>query len=119
MGSRVRGLGSRRSPPLEDRFNGHGAQAELLHSMRGLPNKGTNPHLLHGQAASLPLSHQGGPQDRIVNTAFNKELVDENSVKMTTNETCLAPPLLSPHPLPSQLLSCSTPQHRGALRASC
>ena len=28
-----------------------------------LPNPGLNPHLLHWQADSLPLSHQGSPDD--------------------------------------------------------
>ena len=105
MGSRVHGLRSCSSPPLEHRFNSRGAQAELLHSMWGLPNKGTNPCLLD----SSPLSHQGSPQYSRVNTAFNKYLLSENRVKIITNETCPALPFLSPHPLPSQLLSCSIP----------
>ena len=47
-------------------LNSCGAQAQLLHGLWSLPKsgikpKGSNPCLLHWQASSLPLSHDGSP----------------------------------------------------------
>ena len=33
---------------------------------RSFPTQGSNPHLLHWQMGSLPLSHQGGPNDYLL-----------------------------------------------------
>ena len=54
-----RSCGSR---ALEHRLNNScGAQTRLLHSTRDPPGSGMEPCLLHWQADSLPLSHQGSP----------------------------------------------------------
>ena len=64
LGSLLRSMGSRElsfsscgSQALEGQFNDYGSQAYLLYL-----EQGTSLCLLHQQADSLPLSHQGGPQ---------------------------------------------------------
>ena len=34
------------------------------------PDQGSNPHLLHGKADSLPLNHQGSPLNKFLNSCF-------------------------------------------------
>ena len=55
----ARGLSSFNSQALESRLNSCVSWAYLLHCMWDLPRLGSNPRLLHWQADSLPLSHQG------------------------------------------------------------
>ena len=58
-GSRVCGNQQLWLQALEHRFYSSGAWAQLLHCMGIFPDQGWNPCLLHWQADSLPLSHQG------------------------------------------------------------
>ena len=60
-GSRARGLSRCSSQALGHRLNSFGAWAQLLCGLWGLLDQGSNPHLLHWQVDSLPLSHQGSP----------------------------------------------------------
>ena len=62
-GSGMRGLSSCGSWPLEHRLRSWVVH-ELSHSTAcGIfPDQGWNPRLLHWQADSLPLSHQGSPE---------------------------------------------------------
>ena len=50
-----------RSWAPEHRLRSCGSQAERSCSMWDPPDRGSNPCLLHWQADSLPLSHQGSP----------------------------------------------------------
>ena len=65
------GLSSCSSQALGHRLNSCGAcgsGASLLHSMWDLPHQGSISCLLHWQADSLPLSHQGSPRGRFLST---------------------------------------------------
>ena len=56
------GLSSCGSPALEHRLQSGGTQAQLLTQACGIfLDQGSNPCLLHWQAESLPLNHQGSP----------------------------------------------------------
>ena len=56
------GLSSCSSWALEHRLSSLGTRALLLCGMRGPPASSSKPCLLHWQADSLQLSHQGSPQ---------------------------------------------------------
>ena len=51
--------------------------------------QGSNPHLLHWQADSLPLSHQGSPSQRIV--VFSKSLSHLQLSVTPSTPACQAP----------------------------
>ena len=68
------GLMSCGSPPLEHRLNscGHGLSCSLASGI-SLDQK-SNPCLLHWQADSLPLSHQGSPLTDIFEQSSQNQL---------------------------------------------
>ena len=60
-GSRVHGLSSYSFWDLEHRVISCGTLAQFLCGLWTLPDQGSNPCLLHGQADSEPLGHLGSP----------------------------------------------------------
>ena len=52
------------------RLSNHGSWAQLLHGMWDLPRQGSNPCLLHWQADSQPLRHQGSPNGLFFTVLF-------------------------------------------------
>ena len=70
-GCRDAGFSSCGSWTLQHRLNRDGTQVQLLSELWDLPDQftdqGSNPSLLHCQAGSLPLSHQGRPGRQILN----------------------------------------------------
>ena len=69
--SRACGVSSCHSQAPEHRLSSCGSLAELLHSMWDLPDQGSKPCLLHWQADSYPLHHQGSPgNDVLFNFVF-------------------------------------------------
>ena len=49
------------------RLSNCGSRAQLLHGMWDPPRQGSNPCLLHWQADSQPLRHQGSPAYNFLN----------------------------------------------------
>ena len=69
----TRGLDSCSPGALEQRLNSCGALASLLCVVCGIfLDQGSNPCLLHWQADSLPLSHQGSPPNLFLKTKVGK-----------------------------------------------
>ena len=74
------GFSSCSSRALEHRLNSCDIRACSSMACGIFPNQGLNPYLLHWQADSLPLSHQGSPVFLFTNHLTKQELLQFGSI---------------------------------------
>ena len=80
----ARGLCSCSPQALEHRLSSYGTWAQLLHGTWDLPGQELDPCLLHWQADSSPLSHQGSPKQILLDKTQKAQSIEKliNSVKI-------------------------------------
>ena len=90
---------------------------------RGIfPDQGWNPHLLHWQVASLPLSHQGSPEGSLIHTPLGVHPLMRNLFPPAVSSVSSGPPVQKGEGVPLHLAPAphwlswprySTPGRRG------